>query len=322
MTGRLRRLLSIRWLKPGLAVVGVLLAAFLLYRALSNYSWDEIVSAMKAIPVERAGLAILFAALSYFCLSWFDWLALRYVQSDIPYRRSALASFVALSLGHNIGFAALSSGAIRYRYYSRWGVSAGDVAKIVVFCGVTVGLGLIALGGSACLLRAELTAKLLGISTSLAVMLGLLCLAAVGGYLALSLFLRRSITLAGTKVNMPPPELALAQIGIGTLNFACVGACLYHTIRGIRDVAYFEVVAAYVLSNAASLLVHAPGGLGVLETIMLHLLPGAIVLAALVLFRVIYYLLPLCFGVPLFALSEAMLGRERQAARKRSVKPT
>ena len=67
---------------------------------------------------------------------------------------------------------------------------------------------------------------------------------------------------------------------------------------------------------------HAPGGLGVLETIMLHLLPGANVLAALVLFRVIYYLLPLCFGVPLFALSEAMLGRERQAARKRNVKPT
>ena len=157
MRGRLRRLLSPRWLKPALAVLGVLLAAFLLYRALRNHSWQEIVGSLSTIPTSRIALAILFAALSYFCLSWFDWLALRYVRSDIPYRRSALASFVALSLGHNIGFAALSSGAIRYRFYSRWGASAGDVAKIVVFCGVTVGLGLIALAGSAFLLRAELT---------------------------------------------------------------------------------------------------------------------------------------------------------------------
>src|SRR5690606_2880215 len=121
----------------------------------------------------------------------------------------------------------------------------------------------------------------------------------------------RSFVLAGTKVDMPLPRVALAQVGIGTLNFACVGACLYHTIRGIREVGYFEVAAAYVLSNAASLLVHAPGGLGVLETIMLHLLPGANVLAALVLFRVIYYLLPLCFGLPLLALSEVLLGRAK-----------
>ncbi len=312
----MHRLLSLRWLKPALAVLGVLLAAFLLYRALGNYSWREIVTAMKTIPVERVALAALFAALSYFCLTWFDWLALRYVRSDIPYRRSALASFVALSLGHNIGFAALSSGAIRYRFYSRWGVKTGDVAKIVVFCGATVGLGLITLAATALLLRAELTATLLGISVSWAIVLGSLGLAAVGGYLALSLLLRRSITLGDTRVEMPPLAIALAQVGIGALNFACVGACLFHAIRGIREVTYFEVAAAYVLSNAASLLVHAPGGLGVLETIMLNLLPGANVLAALVLFRVIYYLLPLCLGVPLFALSEALLGRERRKSAK------
>ena len=144
-------------------------------------------------------------------------------------------------------------------------------------------------------------------------------MALVGGYLVSSIFVHRSITIAGTKVDMPSPVLALAQIGIGTLNFACVGASLYHSIRGIREVAYTEVATAYVLSNAASLLVHAPGGLGVLETVMLHLLPGANVLAALVLFRAIYNLLPLGLGVPLLALSEALLGSK---ARRREVKPS
>lgn len=305
--GKLRRLLSSGWFKPALAIAGVLLASVLIYRTLSNYSWNDIVVSATSVPLNRIAAAVLFAALSYFCLSWFDWLALRYVKQDIPYRNAALASFVALSLGHNIGFAALSSGAVRYRFYSRWGVSGGDVAKVVLFCGVTVGLGLIMLAGAAFLLRPQLAAELVGISPSVALALGGLCVALGAGYLGLAFFLRKAVRIRGWTIEMPPPRLASAQIIVGSLNFACVAACLYQVLAGVREVAYFEVAAAYVLANAASLIAHAPGGLGVLESMVLYLLPGANVLGALLLFRAIYYLLPLCFGAPLFALTELLL---------------
>jgi uncharacterized membrane protein YbhN (UPF0104 family) len=136
-----------RRLMPFIAVAAIALAAFLLYRTLSRYSWPEIAASVAAIPVHRLIFAAGFAAASYLCLTGFDYLALRYVGRPLPYRKAALASFVALSMGHNIGLAALSSGTIRYRFYSRWGLSAGEVAKVILFCGITVGLGLITLGG-------------------------------------------------------------------------------------------------------------------------------------------------------------------------------
>ena len=118
-----------------IAAAAIGLAAFLLYRTLSRYSLDQLVEAVSAVPVPRLLGAAGFAAASYLCLTCFDYLALRYVGKPLPYPKAALASFTALSLGHNIGLAALSSGAVRYRFYSRWGLSTGEVAKVIVFCG-------------------------------------------------------------------------------------------------------------------------------------------------------------------------------------------
>src|SRR5687768_10027350 len=95
---------------PLVAAGLVALAAFLLYRTLSRYSFDHIVASVMAIPSWRLARAAGFAAASYLCLTGFDWLALRYVGRPLPYRKAALASFVGLSLSHNIGFAGLSSG--------------------------------------------------------------------------------------------------------------------------------------------------------------------------------------------------------------------
>ena len=104
----------------------------------------------------------------------------------LPYPKAALASFTALSLGHNIGLAALSSGAVRYRFYSRWGLSTGEVAKVIVFCGVTVGLGLLILGGAALLLRSGLAVEITGLTQPVVIALGLGCLAVPAIYLILS----------------------------------------------------------------------------------------------------------------------------------------
>ena len=111
------------------AFLAVSLAAFLLYRTLSRYSFEELVASVTAVPMQRLLAAGGFAAASYLCLTGFDFLALRYVGRPLPYRQAALASFTSLSLGHNIGFAALSSGAIRYRFYSRWGLRTGEIAR-------------------------------------------------------------------------------------------------------------------------------------------------------------------------------------------------
>jgi glycosyltransferase 2 family protein len=297
------------WWKPILAIAILSLAAFLLYRTLSRYSPDEIVASVTAIPVSRLAMAGGFAAASYLCLTGFDWLALRYVGRPLSYPKTALASFTSLSLGHNIGFAALSSGAIRYRFYSRWGLTAGEVAKLVLFCGLTVGLGLMILGGAALLLRSALAQEITGLAQPMIIGLGAICLVLPVCYLALTAYVRMPLKVRNWSLEVPPLRLALGQIVVGPVNFACVAACLYQTLAAVGDVPYLGVASVYVIANVTSLISHVPGGLGVIESVVTFLLPGANLIGALIAFRVVYFLVPLMLGGMLFAATELVFRR-------------
>jgi glycosyltransferase 2 family protein len=298
---------------PIVAACLVALAAFLLYRTLSGYSLDRIMASVAAIPSWRLATAGAFAAGSYLCLTEFDWLALRYVRRPLPYRQAALASFVSLSLGHNIGFAGLSSGAIRYRFYSRWGLGATEVARMILFCGATVGLGLVILGGFALLARGDLAQQITGLSRPAIAGLGLLCFALAGCYIAAA-WMRCRVRLRGVEVEMPPLHLVAGQLIIGPLNFACVAACLHEALAAVVATPYLGVAAVYVLANITALISHVPGGLGVIESVVVFLLPAADVIGAVLVFRFVYFLVPLALGCALFATAEIVF-RSRKAGR-------
>ena len=285
------------------------IAAYLLYRALSAYDRAKIVEAIFAIQRPSLALGALFVACSYFSLTLFDTLAIRYVGAKLPYRRIALASFTALSIGHTVGVAAASSGAIRYRFYSRWGMGAGDIARIILFCAMTAGLGLNTLMGLALLLQANVAAKLLGFSQAGAIALGAACLLLTALYVALAAVLHRPLTIRRWEIPIPPVKLALAQISIGTIDFCFVAAALYELFPAIVAVGYFAVATVYVLANVASIVSHVPGGLGVLEAVVIHVLPEVSVIGALVVFRFIYFLVPFTIGAVLFAACELMQRR-------------
>jgi uncharacterized membrane protein YbhN (UPF0104 family) len=290
-----------------IAAAAIGLAAFLLYRTLSRYSLDELIAAVTAVPVPRLLAAAGFAAASYVSLTFFDYLALRYVGRPLSYPKAALASFTALSLGHNIGLAALSSGAVRYRFYSRWGLNAGDVAKVIVFCGITVGLGLLTLGGAALLLRSGLAVEITGLTHPVIIALGLGCLAVPTIYLILALFVRRPLRIRRWSLEIPAFRLAVGQVLVGSINFAFVAACLHQALAAVADVAYLGVASVYVIANATALVSHVPGGLGVIESVVMYLLPQSDLIGPLLVFRFLYFLAPLGLGGILFAVTELVL---------------
>jgi uncharacterized membrane protein YbhN (UPF0104 family) len=293
------------------AIAGMIgLAAFLLYRTLRRYDYAELADAIFAVPGSNFAMAIGWAMASYLCLTGFDWLALRYVGARLPYRKVALASFVSLSMGHNIGFAGLSSGAIRYRFYSREGVSGADVAKLVVFCGVTVGLGLFILAGLAIMVRPGQAETILGLDKPLLMAIAGICLSVPIVYVGLAWRVRHEFRFRGMSFKMPSVGLALAQAGLGLLNFACVAACLHQVLTASVDITYVATVSAYVLANAAAIVSHVPGGLGVIESVVTHLLSQGGVLPLVLVFRFVYFLIPLAIGGTLFAVSEIWIGRE------------
>jgi uncharacterized membrane protein YbhN (UPF0104 family) len=301
-------------------VAGVLgLAGFLIYRALTRYSLNEIITSVTSIPIDHIARMGAFAAASYLCLTCFDAMAVRYVGRRLPYWRVALTSFTALSIGHNVGFAALSSGAIRYRLYSEWGLEAYDVAKLILFCAITVGLGLMVLGGLAFLLQPGMAQEITHLDRPMILILGTTCMVLMAAYLALAAFVRRPFGFRRWAPEMPSLKLALGQIIIGALNFAFVAACLYEALAAVADVTYLSVAAVYVIANVATLLSHVPGGLGVIESVVLFLMPGQQIIGALILFRLAYFLAPLCIGTLLLALTELLLRRSRRRRKAESV---
>lgn len=294
------------WVKRFFVALVLTLVFVMVARVFGQFSLDEILSSLTSIPAHRILLALAFAAGSYFTLTWFDWLGLHYAGKPLAYPKAALASFTSLSLGHNIGFAALSSGAIRFHFYSKWGLDVEDVAKVILFCGVTVGLGLMTTGGIALLLEPDLASKVLKLGSSSVLALGSVCLALPAAYVLAAATMTGDIRLWKWKFSVPSARLAAAQVGVGSVNYLFVSASLYNCMAGVADVPYGVATAAYIIANSLALLAHVPGGLGVLEGVMVLLISQAAVLGALIAFRVVYYLVPLLLGGTVFLLLQSV----------------
>lgn len=297
----------LRYLFKIIIVVAIAGAVYLLYKTLQQYSFDDISRALRSIPASNLMFGLTFAAGSYFCLACNDALAVRYAGRPLPFHQTALASFTGLSIGHNVGVAALSSGAIRYRFYSHWGLTTEDVAKVILFCGVTVALGLAMLGAAAIFLRPDDVAKMAGVSDEAISVAALCCLTFPVLYLLLSAFLRTPLHIRNWRFQMPSLPIAAGQMVVGTVNFALVAASLHQMLTAFEEAAYLQVATASITANIAAIVSHIPGGLGVLEATIVHILPGAESIAAVIAFRVIYYFIPLAIGLPLLVGSEFVL---------------
>src|SRR6201994_2337930 len=123
-----------------ITVIGI--ACYVLYHMLRHIDMFEVIEAIKSTEPRQIALAALFVAAGYFTLTFYDWFAMRAIgHSEVPYRVNALAAFTSYSIGHNVGASVFTGGAVRYRIYSGYGLSAIDVAKICFVAGLTFWLG-------------------------------------------------------------------------------------------------------------------------------------------------------------------------------------
>ncbi|HLZ67574.1 MAG TPA: lysylphosphatidylglycerol synthase domain-containing protein [Aliidongia sp.] len=298
---RWQRLSSLITLALALVAIGIVV------HVLNQFTWAQIEASLARIrPWQFAG-AVLCTAASYATLTGFDWLGVAYAGGRVPYRRVALACFLSLSIGHTVGFAPLSSGAIRYRYYTEAGLDLRQIGLVVLLSAVTVTLGEVSLGGLAMVIQPVLTAKLLHLPPAMTGSIGAACLVLPVAYGILAVTLRRPFTIHKWSFRLPTPGIAVAQIGLGLLNYILVAGALYFVLSAVAPIDFQSVAAAFVLGNLAALITHVPGGLGVLEAVIATLLPGIDLIGPLIAFRIIYYLIPLAIGCLVLAATELKL---------------
>ncbi len=303
----LRRYLS------ALVPVALFCAALIaLHRLGGEFRLKDILAAFAAIGHWSVLLAIALTAGSYLALTGYERLALGFVGRTLPWSKYALTSFVAYAIGHNLGVAALSGGAIRYRIYTPLGFGAMEIARVVAFCTITFALGASTLAGVSLIVNAGEASSLLHSTAQLSITLGVLALCAVAGYLIACALRRTPLIWRGTSIELPTLGTALIQIALAAVDLALASAALYALLPASANISYLAFAGLYMVALAASLLSLVPGGLGVFETIMVLLLPGVPapqLLAALLAYRLVYYALP--FGVALALLSAHELRRQR-----------
>lgn len=302
-----------RWLAPAISVLAFGLVAFVLHRGLSAYSLQDVAQAVRDIPGSALWGAAALTALSYAMLTLYDTLAIRYAGKAVPYPRAALTSFIAYAFGHNLGLAAFTGAAVRYRIYSTFGFSTLDVATVVTFCALTTGVGLGLVGGAALVLATPGTTALhLGHAWSQ--LFGWLAIATVAGYLTWASLARQPLVVGAWELRPPGPRIALPQALLAVLELTVAAGVLWVLMPSSASVDFMTFVGVFAIGVAGGVASQVPGGLGVFEAIVLLALPHVAapdLLGTLIAYRAIYYLLPLALA------ATALLGHELLEHRRR-----
>jgi len=290
---------------PFLALALFAGAAAILHRELSNYGYHDLVRAARAIPPGRLALAIGCTVLAYAVLPGYDAMALRYIKFRLPLRRTAFGSFIAYAFSQLLGFPLLTGGSVRYRLWSAWGLSSTQIARAVSFVAFSFGLGIVAVTGLVLALEPARTALILGLPLGSLRPIGLLCLALVAIYGWWSLRRPGGLRIGRWTIPAPSPGLVASQLAVSTLDWTLAGAALYTLLPPGHGLGFLVFLGIFLLAQVAGLVSHVPGGLGIVETILVLLLKPWIVpsdlLGSLIVYRGVYYLLP--FGAAVLTLT-------------------
>ncbi len=290
------------------SVVILCVALWFLHRELAGLSHEAIVAHIRSIPLSALLGAVGFAAGSYAVLTLYDVVALRHFGLKQPYSKAALTAFMAYAVGHNVGLVALSGGSIRYRLYSLAGLSAADIAGVIVFITVTFGLGASGLIGIALWLLPAADTAVLQLPATLLKSLGTIFLAVPVLYVLMSLLRRAPLEIGDWRVSIPRPPIAVAQLVISIADLACAAATLYIILAPVVSIGFLQFLGIYLLALAAGLLSSIPGGIGVFEAVLIAALPQvstSALLGTIIVYRLIYYVAPLIVALFLLAGHEA-----------------
>lgn len=309
------------YIKPALGLAFFVLAILTCHHILLEVHPSAIREAMSRIPASAVVWAFVASAFSFLMLVGYENSADKYAGGNLPLKTLAFGSFCSFAVSNAVGLTLFSGGTVRYRLYSRYGLGGMQIAKITLFSSGAFMLTLPLLAALLVLPNPVYAASLLHISS---VTLIALALAPILSYVSIYFyFLRRRrpettrytwfSRLGRHRVELPKLTLSLRQFVITSLDIVASGTVLYCLLPLQPNYAVFLLV--YIVAITAGVLSNVPGGLGIFESVMLAAfsatLDPASLAAALVMYRLIYYVIPLLIACMLLVGSELNRKKER-----------
>lgn len=305
------------YLWPLIGLIAVVVSIWLLSRDFKGEAVaSEVWQALGALSAWQYLLCILSAVFAYAALAWYDRIALLHLGiRDIPLSFVALCSFTTYALSHTIGFSVLSGAMVRYRAYSTKGLSGAQIAILVAITSITFGLGTLLVGGFVLVVEPQELARVAGFlphvltNTTTARLIGFGCLGAVALYITGSVLRLPPLVVGSLRIDYPRPGITLRQFIAAPLEIVGAAAIIYFALPQAGNPGFMVVVAVFVGAFAAALASNAPGGLGVFELISINALQSddlsrTKVLAAVLMWRLFYLVIPLAFAIIVVILFE------------------
>lgn len=300
----------LRWLLTALffGAVGVLLVV-----NARKVNWGEVVEVMRGYgTMTLLGAAVLSVAGHVF-YTFYDLLGRRYTQHDLPWRRVLGIAFVSYAFNLNMG-PIIGAMGFRYRLYSAFGLSSRVITRVLGFSIVSNWLGYLLLAGALFAARVVELPPQWAIGTAALQALGVAMVVLVAVYVWLcARAKRRSFTIRGVRLELPPVPMAGLQLAASCASWTTIALIIWLLLP--QQVALPTVMGVLLMGAVAAVATHIPAGLGVLEATFVlllgHLMPSHEILAAVLAYRVFYYLAPLVVAVGVYLLLEA---RAKQTA--------
>lgn len=287
-------------------------AAFVLYHILRDIDPDELFAAIRRTDWGTLLFAGCFVAAGYLTLTFYDLFALRTIgRCELPYWVAALGGFTSYAIGHSVGASVFSGGAVRYRIYSGWGLSGIEVTKICFVAGLTFWLGNVTVLGLGILYTPAAARAIDQLPLWLNRGFALVLLALLAAYVTWVWARPRVIGRDEWRLRLPGGPLTLLQIAIGIVDLACCAAAMYVLMPNEPNVGFVTVAVIFVAATLLGFASHAPGGLGVFDAAMLVALyqfNKEDLLAGLLLFRLLYYVIPFVLSLFVLGSHEFLLG--------------
>lgn len=332
--------MNAKWLKhfwhlvlSGVAVLIFVLAIKALYRLTKTVRLEDVMAAISQIPTHHLIVAVLVVAFGYGLLTLYDFIALRHLGrgKHIRYPSVALTSFTAYAISHTIGANLVTATGIRYRHYHHNGLSNNEIANIVWLVSMAFTFGITTLIGLSLTVHPEITVQLLSqLDRSLGIFenifyvraLGITMLSIVTAVILYAGKNGKHVVIRGWRFDLPPAMVVLQQIVISILDLSTVALVLYLLLPPSEHISYWTTFSAFIQSMAIGILSHVPGGLGVFEVTMIASMPQidrTQILAVLLVFRVIYYILPFLVALLLLLCYEVYLHYDKKSLKSKTL---
>jgi len=294
ITPKIKNLIS--YLLP---VIIFSLTLWTLDKQLHHLRSSYIAQHVASVPLSHIGIAVFLTIISYIVLTGYDYLAIRNINSSLPYKQAAKISFVSTSISYSVGFNFLTGSSLRYRLYSKYGLTVLQIWEIIIFCVSTFWIGFCFVAG---LLFTFYPVKMSSYMPEIPIPLniaGILLLMFIATYFFFS-FWKRDLKIKQYKIRIPEPKIAFLQLALASVDYLLSGSIIYFLLPSNPQLSLLHVLVFFALAQLIGLISTVPGGLGVFESLMLFMLEPYFdtidIIRPLLLFRAIYYFGPFLLG--------------------------